>query len=118
MLDYSGFVVSISYQQDVLGVGSEPFHRGVHDSVKISVGVVFGTDEGLVCSTVIFPTHAAVCVAIQYDGGIPLDGFVQMVFQQPSIAMGVVPMQVAHEQELLPRLAGDFVNVSGVLGGW
>jgi hypothetical protein len=41
-----------------------------------------------------------------------------MVFQQPSIAMGVVPMQVAHEQELLPRLAGYFVDVSGVLGGW
>jgi hypothetical protein len=79
---------------------------------------VFGANQGRVGSTVIFPTHAAVGVAIEYDGSIPLDGFVQMVFQQASIAMGIVPMQVAHEQELLPRLAGYFVNVSGVLGGW
>jgi hypothetical protein len=88
-------MVAVTYQQNVLGVGSEPFHRGVHDSVKVSVGVVFGTNQGLVCSTVIFPTHAAVSVAIEYDGSIPLDGFVQMVFEQASIAMGVVPMQVA-----------------------
>jgi hypothetical protein len=95
VLDNSGFVVAVSYQQDVFGVGGEPFHRGVHDSVKVSVGVVFGTNQGLVRTTVIFPTHAAVGVAIEYDGSIPFDGFVQMVFQQASIAMGVVPMQVA-----------------------
>ena len=41
-----------------------------------------------------------------------------MIFEQPSIAMGVVPMQVADEQELLPRLAGDVVDVSGMLSGW
>jgi hypothetical protein len=111
-------VVAVSYHQNVFGVRSKPFHRGVHDSVKVSVGVVFGTNQGLVGTTVIFPTHAAVSVAIEYNGSIPLDGFVQMVFQQPSIAMGIVPMQVAHKQELLPRLAGYFVNVSGVLGGW
>jgi hypothetical protein len=79
---------------------------------------VFGTNQRFVSTTVIFPTHAAVGVAIEYNGSIPLDGFVQMVFEQASIAMGVVPMQVAHEQELLPRLAGYFVDVSGVLGGW
>jgi hypothetical protein len=56
---------------------------------------VFRTNQGLVCSTVIFPTHAAVGVAIEYDGSIPLDGFVQVIFQQASIAMGVIPMQVA-----------------------
>jgi hypothetical protein len=56
---------------------------------------VFGTNQRFVSTTVIFPTHAAVSVAIEYDGSIPLDGFVQVIFQQASIAMGVVPMQVA-----------------------
>jgi hypothetical protein len=95
VLDDSGFVVAVAYQQNVFGVGGKPFHRGVHDSVKVSVGVVFGTNQGLVRTTVIFTAHAAVSVAIEYDGSIPLDGFVQMVFEQASIAMGVVPMQVA-----------------------
>jgi hypothetical protein len=45
-------------------------------------------------------------------------GFFEMVGQQPPIAVWVVPMQVADEQKLLPRLAGDFVDVSGMLGEW
>jgi hypothetical protein len=58
VLDNSGFVVAVAYQQNVFSVWSKPFHRGEHDIVKVSVGVVFGTNQGLVSTTVIFTPDA------------------------------------------------------------
>jgi hypothetical protein len=56
---------------------------------------VFFTDVFLAPAWVATPLHEAKAVTINDDARISAYGFVQMVFEQPSVAMGIVPMQVA-----------------------
>jgi hypothetical protein len=57
VLDDGGFVVAVAKDQQEVRIGSEPFHGRVHDGVKVSPVVVFGSDVILAPARVPLALH-------------------------------------------------------------
>jgi hypothetical protein len=112
-LDNARFVITIPYQKDVLGVGSEPFHRGVYDRIKVVRSVMFGAYITLVSATIGTTLHNAVEVSVDDDSSISAYRFIQMILEEFSVAMRIIPMQVGDEQELGLGFAVNDVDILG-----
>jgi hypothetical protein len=74
---------------------------------------VFGAYIPLIPTTIGTALHNTVEVSVYDNSGISAYGFIQMILEEFSIAMRIIPMQIRYEQELGLGFAVYDVDILG-----